>query len=536
MESASSSRPMPSSTIVVKSRSTRSPAAHVLPRRSEHQPALREARDARWRCPDRRTVGRQLVQSAAGAAQCCVRPGSEPATAEWLRFARGTHRDIELILVARTPVSSAAAKQIVEPQEGVKHILAPEEMSPGEALNLGCASATGTFVLLSSDDVLYPRGTVARLLALLSTRPEWGLVGPRCAYAQGAQGLPPGTAELMESVEEFAWFWHEAEAGASKSVSVLGDFCLLARRDFLLSLGGVDPTFAPGTHRGRTLHGNGPSWPRGWACSGRRGSSPGPSARRLRSGRGRDAPVCPEVGAWRWSNECGVRWCRSGSRVRSGDRQLEPFAGHGTVRSRCRGPSASPVERSCAWRSLPPERSTAGDPARCGGPPPLYSRLGLGQLLASFIAAFRPKGGSPGAGRPQPELTNVAVSLQAARALEFRSRTCPRSYRGRRLRTAGPVPNAARAYLSTEAAGSCASTRSDRLRSSGPGPTHPQLCATTPSGVLMSNKTSTDLLPSGVTDQRPGLQRLCQNRPSSSSFGSRRRPGLSRDGSVLCMG
>ena len=164
-----------------------------------------------------------------------------------------THRDIELILVARTETATKTAKSLIEEQPGVVHLQAPAESSAGEALNLGLGVATGTYLLLSSDDVLYPRGSVEKLLALLGTREEWGMVGPRCPFSSGAQGLPPGSEEAIAELEQFAWFWHESEAGASKEVAVLGDFCVLGRRAVLSEFGGVDPSFEPGSFRGMDL-------------------------------------------------------------------------------------------------------------------------------------------------------------------------------------------------------------------------------------------------------------------------------------------
>ena len=349
----------------------------------------------------------------------CVLGSEAATTAECLRsLLGGTHRDLELILVARTPASSAAAKSLVEPQEGVKHILAPEDMSPGEALNLGCVSATGTFVLLSSDDVIYPRGTVAKLLALLNTRKEWGLVGPRCAFAQGAQGLPPGTAELMESVEDFAWFWHEAEAGASKSVSVLGDFCLLGRRDFILSLGGVDPTFAPGTYRGMDL------------CMatvqvGREvGLAQDVVVHRLAPHL--DAPEQDEAEMLRFAE----KWGLGGGSSSAASAGAVPGPGSAQATgSSSRSRVTAQFDLDVGVRNRPQSSGPApDDPFHPSAPPlgiqhdadvlllciPDWEASGWKQLLASFVAAFRPDervGLLVRVEPPSQELTNVAVSL-----------------------------------------------------------------------------------------------------------------------------
>jgi len=164
-----------------------------------------------------------------------------------------THRLLELILVACNDTEAVAAKALLEPQDGVLHVRAPEGTSAGEALNLGLNAATGEYLLLSSDDVLYPRGTVAKLLALLHTPSNWGLVGPRSVFASGAQGLALTDPSALDDLERFAWAWHETEAGASKSVAVLGDFCALGRRSVLLDVGGVDASFAPGSFRGMDL-------------------------------------------------------------------------------------------------------------------------------------------------------------------------------------------------------------------------------------------------------------------------------------------
>ena len=164
-----------------------------------------------------------------------------------------THRELELVLVARSRSAADAARALIEEQPGVVHLQAAVGSPIGEALNLGLEKASGEYVLLTSGDVLFPKGTVAKLLALLETRSQWGLVGPRCPFSAGAQGLPVGSVEAMDELESFAWFWHESEAGASTQVAVLGDFCVLGRRDLLARLGGVDPSFEPGSFRGMDL-------------------------------------------------------------------------------------------------------------------------------------------------------------------------------------------------------------------------------------------------------------------------------------------
>ncbi|HEU4401930.1 MAG TPA: glycosyltransferase family 2 protein [Candidatus Polarisedimenticolia bacterium] len=114
--------------------------------------------------------------------------------------------------------------------------------------NLGIAKAQGEFLLFLNNDLVLPRGGIARLLSHLESPPGAGLVGPRSNRVAGEQCLPSVDydQESLEGYEECAARLASANAGrASESARLIG-FCLLVRRAVIERIGGFDPIFGIG--------------------------------------------------------------------------------------------------------------------------------------------------------------------------------------------------------------------------------------------------------------------------------------------------
>jgi hypothetical protein len=130
---------------------------------------------------------------------------------------------------------------------GVEVVTVPGAGSVAEAANTGIEAAAGEYVCLLDDDARPMEGWLGEMLGALAVAGT-ALVGPRTSASPGPQVLPePPLFEDPEDAAGWSRTWTSGRQGESWPVSRLDRFCLLARRDLLVDLGGLaaderDPT------------------------------------------------------------------------------------------------------------------------------------------------------------------------------------------------------------------------------------------------------------------------------------------------------
>jgi GT2 family glycosyltransferase len=111
--------------------------------------------------------------------------------------------------------------------------------------NDGILLARGDHIVLLNNDTLVPKGWLDRLLHLLETRPEIGLVGPITNSAGNEQRIDlPGLDET--NFEQLANQYTDRQAGQSFTTEKLGFFCVAMRRNLVDEIGLLDDGFGVG--------------------------------------------------------------------------------------------------------------------------------------------------------------------------------------------------------------------------------------------------------------------------------------------------
>jgi GT2 family glycosyltransferase/glycosyltransferase involved in cell wall biosynthesis/tetratricopeptide (TPR) repeat protein len=157
----------------------------------------------------------------------------------------------ELILVDNgSPDDTAALFERRAAERGnVRAVLNRRNAGFAAGCNLGLALARGGTVLLLNNDTLVTPGWLGRLRSALRDR-SVGVAGPVSNNVSGPQ-LVADTAygdpyADPGALHAFAADRAAANAGASAPVPRVVGFCLLARREALYRIGGLEPRFGPG--------------------------------------------------------------------------------------------------------------------------------------------------------------------------------------------------------------------------------------------------------------------------------------------------
>ncbi len=112
--------------------------------------------------------------------------------------------------------------------------------------NQGISIARGRTVLLLNNDTVLTAGWLDRMLAVLDRHPEAGLVGPVSNCVSGPQLVCEASYKNLEVMPGFAAQWARRMEGLSLEVTRLVGFCLLARRELIERIGGLDERFGSG--------------------------------------------------------------------------------------------------------------------------------------------------------------------------------------------------------------------------------------------------------------------------------------------------
>jgi GT2 family glycosyltransferase/Tfp pilus assembly protein PilF len=112
--------------------------------------------------------------------------------------------------------------------------------------NQGLALATGGQVLLLNNDTVVTPGWLGNMLRVLREHARTGVVGPRSNRVLGKQQIDKVGYTTLEELPGFAAAWGERHAGQSCLANRVVGFCLLARREVVEAVGGLDEQFGSG--------------------------------------------------------------------------------------------------------------------------------------------------------------------------------------------------------------------------------------------------------------------------------------------------
>lgn len=112
--------------------------------------------------------------------------------------------------------------------------------------NVGMAMARGEYMVLINNDTIVTDGWIEKMLAVFDRHPDVGLVGPRSNYVAGLQLVRDARYDSIDSMHEFSQAWTEQHEGQDRSATRVIGFCLVAKRDVIDRIGGLDERFGRG--------------------------------------------------------------------------------------------------------------------------------------------------------------------------------------------------------------------------------------------------------------------------------------------------
>jgi glycosyltransferase involved in cell wall biosynthesis len=130
--------------------------------------------------------------------------------------------------------------------EGLKVILNNTNRGFAAGNNQGLSIAQGNCVLLLNNDTIVTPGWLGRMKDVFRRYPETGVVGPMSNNVTRPQLVETSAYEGITDIDDFAVRWTGEHEGQSFSTSKASGFCLLAKRDVIDKIGGLDEQFGSG--------------------------------------------------------------------------------------------------------------------------------------------------------------------------------------------------------------------------------------------------------------------------------------------------
>jgi GT2 family glycosyltransferase/tetratricopeptide (TPR) repeat protein/glycosyltransferase involved in cell wall biosynthesis len=112
--------------------------------------------------------------------------------------------------------------------------------------NQGLAIALGDHVVLLNNDTVVTKGWLGRMKQVLEEHSGTGVVGPVSNNVSGPQQVREADYESLAELPAFADKWSQEHAGQSFEINRVVGFCLLARREVIEKIGGLDERFSSG--------------------------------------------------------------------------------------------------------------------------------------------------------------------------------------------------------------------------------------------------------------------------------------------------
>ncbi len=134
-------------------------------------------------------------------------------------------------------------------------VLLNAENGYSRAANIGFAHTSGDFVILSNADVVYPSGSIARLLEYMDSHPRIGVLGPQQVFPdlswQRSWGMVTGVREALSELFGVTTLssavrrasWPSRMDRRALNVGYVDGAAMAIRRSAFVSIGGFDERF-----------------------------------------------------------------------------------------------------------------------------------------------------------------------------------------------------------------------------------------------------------------------------------------------------
>jgi GT2 family glycosyltransferase/acetyltransferase-like isoleucine patch superfamily enzyme/2-polyprenyl-3-methyl-5-hydroxy-6-metoxy-1,4-benzoquinol methylase/predicted Zn-dependent protease len=159
-----------------------------------------------------------------------------------------TPQQYELILVdnGSTDGTLNYLRKYANDRKNVRVIANKENLGFAAGNNQGLAVASGNYLLMLNNDTIVTEGWLSRMLSVFERYSEVGIVGPVSNNISGPQQVKEASYKNLEEMPHFAKQWSAEHAGQTIEFQRVVGFCLLARREVIDRIGGLDEKFGSG--------------------------------------------------------------------------------------------------------------------------------------------------------------------------------------------------------------------------------------------------------------------------------------------------
>ena len=159
-----------------------------------------------------------------------------------------TPQPYELILVdnGSTDGTLDYLRKYANDHSNVRVIANKENLGFAAGNNQGLALAGGDYLLLLNNDTVVTEGWLAHMLSVFERYSEVGIVGPVSNYVSGPQQVKEASYQSLKKMPHFAKQWSAAHMGQTVEFYRVVGFCLLAKREVIDRIGGLDEQFGSG--------------------------------------------------------------------------------------------------------------------------------------------------------------------------------------------------------------------------------------------------------------------------------------------------
>lgn len=154
----------------------------------------------------------------------------------------------ELILVdnGSTDGTLDYLRKYANDRNNVRVIANKENLGFSAGNNQGLSVAKGSYVMLLNNDTVVTEGWLARMLTVFERYSDVGIVGPVSNNVSGPQQIKKVSYQSLEKMHHFAKQWSAAHTGQTIEFYRIVGFCLLAKREVIDRIGGLDEQFGSG--------------------------------------------------------------------------------------------------------------------------------------------------------------------------------------------------------------------------------------------------------------------------------------------------
>jgi len=128
----------------------------------------------------------------------------------------------------------------------VKVISNKENLGFPKAINQGILKATGDYLLLLNNDVVVTKGWLDRMLNVINSNKEIGIVGPISNSVSGVQLDKEAKYKDIEEMHKYAKKVSKKNKGKILAFQRVAFLCTLIKKDVINQIGGLDERFTPG--------------------------------------------------------------------------------------------------------------------------------------------------------------------------------------------------------------------------------------------------------------------------------------------------